>query len=137
MVLGLLLWAGIVALATPAVAYRFDRRFDLASTAFEHAVSTVLATRVVGGNSLQRLENGVEFYPAMLAAIASSPDVKASGAGQWDLRFRALRLARMESTGGTLQVTEADPAFRAYVRDWIRERLGAAVSPPDDARKEH
>ena len=72
MVLGLLLWAGIVALATPAVAYRFDRRFDLASTAFEHAVSTVLATRVVGGNSLQRLENGVEFYPAMLAAIASA-----------------------------------------------------------------
>jgi len=32
----------------------------------------VLATRMVGGNSLQRLENGVEFYPAMLAAIASA-----------------------------------------------------------------
>jgi hypothetical protein len=70
---------------------------------------------------------------AMLTALASSRDVKASGAGQWDLRFRALRLARMESKGGNLLVTVADPAFRAHVRDWIRERLGAAVAVPDDA----
>lgn len=70
---------------------------------------------------------------AMLTAIASSPEAKASGAGQWDLRFRALRLARLEAKGGNLLVTVADPAFRAHVRDWIRERLGTSVSVPDDA----
>ena len=50
-----------------------------------------------------------------------------SGAGQWDLRFRAMRLARLEYKGGSLLVTVADPAFRAHVRDWIRDRLGAAA----------
>lgn len=73
---------------------------------------------------------------AVHAAIASSPEAKASGAGQWDLRFRAMRLARLESKGGNLLVTVADPAFRAQVRDWIRERLGSAAALPDDAGME-
>jgi hypothetical protein len=73
---------------------------------------------------------------AMLTAFAASRDAKASGAGQWDLRFRALRLARMEVKGGNLLVTVADTAFRAHVRDWIRERLGASVAAPDDAGAE-
>jgi cardiolipin synthase len=67
-----LLWLGIVALATPTVVYRFDRRFDLASCEFEHALSSALATTMVAGNRMTRLEDGVRFYPEMLAAIAGA-----------------------------------------------------------------
>jgi cardiolipin synthase len=67
-----LLWLGIVALATPTVVYRFDRRSDLASREFEDAVSSALATTVLGGNKITRLENGAQFYPEMLAAIAGA-----------------------------------------------------------------
>ena len=67
-----LLWLGIIALATPTVVYRFDRRFDLASCEFEHALSSALATTMVVGNRMTRLEDGVRFYPEMLAAIAGA-----------------------------------------------------------------
>ena len=67
-----LLWLGIIALATPTVVYRFDRRFDLASCEFEHALSSALATTMVAGNRMTRLEDGVRFYPEMLAAIAGA-----------------------------------------------------------------
>ncbi len=69
----------------------------------------------------------------MLTALSGSPEVRASGAGQWELRFRALRVARLEAKGGNLLVTLSDPAFRAHVRDWIRDRLGDAVGVPEDA----
>ena len=65
-------WLGIVALATPTVVYRFGRRLDLASRAFEDAVSSALASPVVGGNTIARLDNGTQFYPEMLAAIAAA-----------------------------------------------------------------
>ncbi|HKP94265.1 MAG TPA: hypothetical protein VJ385_00785 [Fibrobacteria bacterium] len=68
----------------------------------------------------------------LLAALASSPETRAAGPGAWDLRFRAMRVARLEARGGNLSVTVADPAFRAHVRDWLRERLGTAVGLPDD-----
>jgi cardiolipin synthase len=67
-----LLWLGIVALATPTVAYRFDRRFDLTSCEFVRTLSSALATTMVGGNRMTRLEDGVQFYPEMLAAIAGA-----------------------------------------------------------------
>ena len=63
-------WLGIVALATPTLVYRFDRRFNLASREFEDAVSTSLAARVVGGNAMTRLDDGARFYPEMLASIS-------------------------------------------------------------------
>jgi phosphatidylserine/phosphatidylglycerophosphate/cardiolipin synthase-like enzyme len=65
-------WSGIVALATPTVAYRLDRRFDLGSREFEDAMSSALATRIVGGNRITRLDDGARFYPEMLAAIAGA-----------------------------------------------------------------
>jgi cardiolipin synthase len=71
-VVAVLVWLGIVALATPTVAYRFDRRFDLGSHEFENAVSSALATTIVGGNRIARLENGAQFYPEMLAAISGA-----------------------------------------------------------------
>jgi cardiolipin synthase len=65
-------WLGIVALATPTVAYRFDRRFDLTSCEFVHALSSALAITMVGGNRMTRLEDGAQFYPEMLAAISGA-----------------------------------------------------------------
>lgn len=71
-VVALVIWGGIVALATPSVTYRFDRRFHLASPDFDHALSSVLGTRMAGGNRIVRFENGEQFYPAMLSAIAGA-----------------------------------------------------------------
>jgi cardiolipin synthase len=71
-VIAFVLWAGIVALATPTVAYRFDRRFSLASCEFTRALSSVLATTMVAGNRMTRFEDGTQFYPEMLAAIAGA-----------------------------------------------------------------
>ncbi len=65
-------WLGIIALATPTVAYRLDRRFDIGSREFEDAVSSVLSTKIVGGNRITRLDNGARFYPQMLTAIAGA-----------------------------------------------------------------
>jgi hypothetical protein len=60
--------------------------------------------------------------------MASAPDALPAGGGQWDLRFRALRLARLEIKGERLSVTLADPAFRNHVRDWLRARLGGDIA---------
>lgn len=65
-------WAGIVALATPTVAYRLDRRFDLGSREFENAIASALGTSIARGNRITRLDNGARFYPEMLAAIAGA-----------------------------------------------------------------
>lgn len=67
-----IVWLGIIALATPTVAYRLDRRFDLGSREFEEAVSSALGTAMVGGNRITRLDDGARFYPDMLAAIAGA-----------------------------------------------------------------
>jgi len=68
----LFIWGGIVALATPTVTYRFDRRWPLASPEFEHALSSVLAAPMAAGNLISRFEDGAQFYPAMLSAIAGA-----------------------------------------------------------------
>lgn len=72
MALAAVAWMGIIALATPTVAYRLDRRFDVASPEFAEAISSALSTRIIGGNRLTRLDNGARFYPEMLAAIAGA-----------------------------------------------------------------
>lgn len=66
------LWLGIVALATPIVVYRLDRRFDLASSEFEAAVATALGATLIRGNKITRLDNGSSFYPQMLADISGA-----------------------------------------------------------------
>lgn len=80
------------------------------------------------------IEAAIRDLPALAAELtASAPEVKSAGANQWDLRFRALKLARLESKGGFLSATLADPGFRGYVRDWMRTRLERAVSVSDTA----
>ena len=86
-----------------------------------------------GSGSAPVFNLAVRSREALLTSLSSSPEVRAAGAGQWEFRFRALRLARLESKGGNLLVTVSDPAFRAHVRDWIRDRLGAAVGAPEEA----
>ena len=68
----LFIWGGIVALATPTVSYRFGRRFNLGSPEFEHALVAVQSSGMSDGNRVARFENGEEFYPAMLSAIAAA-----------------------------------------------------------------
>ena len=67
-----ILWGGIMALATPTVDYRIDRRFDVRSNEFVHALSSALATTMVDGNSISALHDGRRFYPEMLAAIGEA-----------------------------------------------------------------
>jgi cardiolipin synthase len=71
-VAGAIAWLGVIALATPTVAYRLDRRFDPGSRAFAEAIASSLNTTLVGGNRITRLDNGERFYPEMLAAIAGA-----------------------------------------------------------------
>jgi cardiolipin synthase len=68
-VLAVLIWLGIVALATPTVVYRFDRRFDIGSPEFAGALSSALGVTMAAGNRITRLDDGTRFYPEMLAAI--------------------------------------------------------------------
>lgn len=72
----------------------------------------------------------------LLAALARDPEARPAGPGQWELRYRSLRVARIDLKGGNLLVTVADPAFRAHVRDWLGARLGESVSPPEEGAAE-
>jgi len=72
----------------------------------------------------------------LVAGLGRAPEARPAGAGQWELRYRSLRLARIEIKGGNLLVTVADAAFRAYVRDWLAERLGPSLSPPEEGAAE-
>ncbi|MEO7424062.1 MAG: hypothetical protein ABI036_02680, partial [Fibrobacteria bacterium] len=68
---------------------------------------------------------------ALLSELAAAPDAEASGPGSWQLGFRSMRLSKLEAKGGNLLVTVADPAFRAYVRDWLRDNLGSSLIQPE------
>jgi hypothetical protein len=81
-----------------------------------------------GSASAPVFNAAVRNRDALLTTLGAGRDVRAAGSGTWELRHRALRVARLELKGGNLLVTVADPAFRAYVRDWIRGRLAQAVS---------
>jgi cardiolipin synthase A/B len=81
-VTGDLLWVGIagflsvLALLFPAGIHDFDMRLDDAfstdSAEFLSTVTGVTGVPAVAGNSLTIYNNGGEFYPAMLAAIAQA-----------------------------------------------------------------
>jgi hypothetical protein len=97
------------------------------------AYDTTVGRPMRGSGSAPVFNLAVRSREAVMTSLSSSPEVRAAGAGQWEFRFRALKLARLESKGGNLLVTVSDPAFRAHVRDWIRGRLGEAVGVPDEA----
>jgi cardiolipin synthase len=46
--------------------------YGITDSAFTNSISGLLRSRVVGGNKIQDLNNGVEYFPAMLSAIANA-----------------------------------------------------------------
>lgn len=84
-----------------------------------------------GSGAAASIKAAVRDPSALSEALAASPDVKPAGPGQWDLGFRALRLARLEAGDRTLAAVPADPAFRGYVRDWMQARLGRIIALSD------
>lgn len=60
-----------------------------------------------------------ERDPAALMGGRDGFEAVESGPASWDLRYRALRLARLEARGRNLVVTLADAAFREAVAEWL------------------
>jgi cardiolipin synthase len=70
--LGIAAWAGICALATPGEfppQYGLDHQLDVGSPEFIDTMAGAAGIPFSSGNSLQLLNNGDRFYPAMLTAI--------------------------------------------------------------------
>jgi hypothetical protein len=75
-----------------------------------------------------------DAFAASLEAGGGGLVAAATGPWAWDLRYRALRMARLEIRGGNLAVTLADGAFRETVRAWLEEKaLGAPASEVPEA----
>lgn len=51
---------------------RIHRRYSITGGQFERSMSELLGPPIVDGNRITRLENGVEIFPAMLAAISGA-----------------------------------------------------------------
>jgi hypothetical protein len=96
------------------------------------AYDTRVGRPIRGSASAPVFNAAVRNRDALLTTLGANREARTAGSGAWDLRHRAMRVARLELKGGNLLVTVADPAFRAYVRDWIRDRLAQAVLLPDD-----
>lgn len=78
------------------------------------------------------LDAAIRDLPALEACLeAAGPEVRATGPGQWDLRYRSLKVARLEAKGPVLTSALADPGFRGYVRDWIEARLSRVAALGD------
>lgn len=89
---------------------------------------SVVGRPVRGSGAAQVLSLPLDDRDGVISAMASARDARPAGSGMWDLRYRALRLGRVEIKGGTLSVTLADQAFRTHVKDWLRDRLGVGSS---------
>ncbi len=53
---------------------RIPRRYGSGGGQFERSMSQLLGPPILGGNRVQRLENGAEIFPAMLAGIARAKE---------------------------------------------------------------
>ena len=54
------------------IKHRIVQRYGIADPQFERAMSQLLGPPIVAGNQVTPLQNGVEIFPAMLAAIATA-----------------------------------------------------------------
>ena len=77
----------------------------------------------------------IQSREALLRALEATVDAVPAGVGIWDVKHRALRLARLEPEGENLKVTILDSGFNSYVRNWLKDRLGSAVSSSDDLQE--
>lgn len=72
---GIGLWSGVCSLSTPfefPPQYGLDHNLTVADPEFINTMAGAAGVPFVGGNSVALLNNGDEFYPAMLDAIASA-----------------------------------------------------------------
>ena len=72
---GISLWAAVCALSTPVEfppQYGLDHNLTVEDPEFINTMAGAAGVPFVGGNSGARLNNGDEFYPAMLEAIAAA-----------------------------------------------------------------
>jgi len=74
-------------------------------------------------------------------ARAAARNLAASGAtslgkGRFEVRYRALSLARVELRGGRVQSTLLDESFRPYIVHWLADYLGAEEVPPENVRED-
>jgi hypothetical protein len=75
------------------------------------------------------LEAAVADVSALSAVLAASPEIQPAGNQVWDLRYRALRLARLElKPASVLSIAVTDPGFLGYVRDWVSRHLEGTAS---------
>jgi hypothetical protein len=70
----------------------------------------------------------IQNHESMVATLSTSVECISTHAGIWDLKYRSLRLARLEPRGKDLLVTLADGEFRNHVLEWLKGRMGQAVS---------
>lgn len=77
--IGIVLAAGLFAIIvanlwpeSDLVEHRVQSSYDVTDPQFVHAMSSLLGPALVGGNTVTELSNGVEAFPAMLAAIRSA-----------------------------------------------------------------
>ena len=106
--------------------YGLDHEFGIESDEFLHTVSGATGMVFVGGNKIELMNNGDEFYPAMLHAIGhaeASVTIEAYiyWAGDIGLRF-ARALARRAKTGVSVKIL-LDAVGSASIGSEILETL--------------
>jgi hypothetical protein len=62
-------WFVLVSFFTPRIDYRISMPPRLDSEEFLHVIQATCQTAVLGGNRVEILTNGSQFYPAILDAI--------------------------------------------------------------------
>ncbi len=77
----------------------------------------------------------IQSREALLRALEATVDAVPVGVGIWDVKHRALRLARLEPEGEKLKVTLYDSGFHSYVRNWLTDRLGSALSHSEELQE--
>ena len=65
-------WFLLVVLFTPRIDYHVSTPLPSESEAFLHVIQSICQTSVHGGNRVEILTNGSQFYPAMLDAIRAA-----------------------------------------------------------------
>ena len=92
---------------------------------------------VRGSGSAPILNLTIRNREKMVSVLATKKsDINLIGTGVWELKYRCMKLARLENRGGNMLVTLTDAAFLAYVKNWIMDHLGESATVSETARKD-
>jgi cardiolipin synthase len=109
----------------PAV-YGLDHEFDVSSKEFLHTIAGATGAPFVDGNSIELLNNGDEFYPAMLDAISgaqASITIEAYIYWAGDIGLRFARALAGKAKGGVTVKILLDAIGSASIGSKILETL--------------